>query len=149
MIIVDTREKQWGHIKSYFEQNNIPYEVKKLDTGDYASTDSPLVLIDRKANLQEVCTNLMKGKENRTRFVKECQRAFSDKVRFVVLVEGTNCKEVKDVLNWKSKYSKHTGRFLYDEMFRLFLAYGVEWQFCKKNETAKKILELLEWKRDG
>ena len=145
MIIVDTREKSWEHIKSFFDKNGIDYEVKKLDTGDYSNTENPSVLIDRKANLQEVCSNLMKGKENRTRFVKECQRAFSDHVRFIVLIEGTNCKTIADVKGWKSKYSKHTGKWLYDEMFRLFLAYNVEWLFCKKNETGKKILELLEY----
>lgn len=148
MIIVDTREKSWEHIKSFFDKNGIDYTVRKLDTGDYANTDNPSVLIDRKANLQEVCSNLMKGKENRTRFVKECQRAFSDKVRFIVLIEGTNCKTIADVKGWNSKYSKHSGKWLYDEMFRLFLAYGIEWQFCKKNETGKKILELLEYGKE-
>jgi hypothetical protein len=30
-------------------------------------------------------------------------------------------------------------------MFEMSIAYGVEWQFCRKNETAKKILEILEY----
>ena len=60
-----------------------------------------------------------------------------------MLIEGTNCKSTKDVLTWQSKFSKHSGRWLNDKMFNLTLSYGVEWQFCKKNETAKKILEIL------
>lgn len=143
MIIVDTREKEWLHIQRYFEDKNIQYEIKKLDTGDYFNTDNPAVLIDRKANLQEVCSNLSKGKSNISRFTHECKRAFDENVRFIVLVEGTNCKTVSDVSSWKSKYSKHTGKWLSNEMFRLFCAYQVEWVFCRKNETPRKILELL------
>lgn len=143
MIIVDSREKKWEHIKEYLDRNNIPYEVKKLDVGDYYNTDNPVVVVDRKANLQEVCTNLQKGKENSTRFYKECRRAFDKQLRFIVLVEGTNCRNVSDVKQWTSKYSKHTGQWLYKEMLRLYMAYKVEWMFCKKNESAKKILEII------
>lgn len=143
MIVIDSRERKFDHIKDYFEQNNIPYEIKKLDTGDYFNTENPTVIIDRKANLQEVLTNLIRGKSNRTRFTKECKRAFDDNVRFIVLVEGTNCKNVKDVSTWQSQYSRLSGRWLVNEMFTLTMAYKVEWMFCKKNQTAKKILELL------
>ena len=143
MIIIDSREKKFNHIENYFKAHDIPYEVKKLDTGDYFNTDNPSVLVDRKRDLQEVCSNLSSGKENHTRFTNECRRAFSDHIRFIVLIEGTNCRELNDIKEWKSKYSKHTGRWLLGEMFRLTMAYKVEWQLCKKNETARKILEVL------
>lgn len=150
MILVDSREKKWSHIQQYFEENGIDYKFPlKLDVGDYFNTDNPTVVIDRKANLQEVCTNLMKGKNNGTRFIKECKRAKEKNIRFIVLIEGTNCKEVADVRQWKSKYSKHTGIWLEREMFLLFMAYKVEWYFCRKDQTAKKILELLEYETDG
>lgn len=144
MIVIDTREKKFEHIEHYFKQNGIQYEIRKLDTGDYFNTDNPSVVIDRKANLQEICTNLSNGKSNYSRFVRECRRAFDEHIRFVVLIEGTNYKEVKDIKNWQSKFSRHNGRWLSNEMFRLTMAYKVEWQFCKRNETAKKILEVLE-----
>lgn len=143
MIIIDSREKKFNHIEEYFKAHNIPYEVKKLDTGDYFNTDNPSVVVDRKRDLQEVCGNLSNGKENHTRFTKECKRAFTDHIRFIVLIEGTNYKELNEVREWKSKYSKHTGRWLLGEMFRLTMAYKVEWLLCKRNETARKILELL------
>lgn len=78
------------------------------------------------------------------RFTREAARAKESGVRLIVLIEGTNCKSVKDVCGWKSKYSKHSGKWLNDKMFTLTLTYGVEWQFCKRNETAKRILELLD-----
>lgn len=145
MIVIDTREKKFEHIREYFEKHGIPYEVHKLDTGDYFNTDNPSVVVDRKANLQEVCSNLSSGKSNRVRFTEECKRAFSNKLRLVVLIEGTNYKELNDIREWKSKHSWHTGRWLIDGMFRLSMAFGVEWVLCRKNETAEKILEILNY----
>lgn len=143
MLIIDTREKKWEHIKHYFDTHNIEYEVRKLDTGDYFNTENPNVVIDRKANLQEVCQNLSSGRENIHRFMNECKRAKASRIRFIVLIEGTNCKTLADVKVWTSKYTKYTGMWLFRAMERLYYAYGVEWMFCRKSETAKKILELL------
>ena len=84
MIIIDTREKKYQHIKDYFDKCGIPYEVRKLDTGDYLNTDNPSVVVDRKANLQEVCSNLSAGKSNRIRFTDECKRAFMNKIKLIV-----------------------------------------------------------------
>ena len=145
MIVVDTREKKWDHIKAYFEQNKIPFKVEKLDAGDYFSTDQGDVVVDRKQNLQELCGNLSKGNGNIIRFTNECRRAKEQGIRLVVLIEGTNCQTVKDVSGWKSKYTKHSGKWLTDKMFNLTVSYDVEWQFCKKNETAAKILEILKY----
>lgn len=145
MIIVDTREQKWDHIRDYFDRNGIEYVIQKLDEGDYLNTDCPVVVIDRKANLQEIATNLSSGKGNIIRFVKECRRAQEKKMRFIVLIEGTSCQTMKDVATWQSKYTKQTGKWLTDKMFNLTVSYDVEWMFCKKNETARKILEVLEY----
>ena len=145
MIIVDSREKKWDHIRKYFEANGIEFEIKKLDAGDYFSTDQGDVVVDRKQNLQELCGNLSKGNGNIIRFTNECRRAKEQGIRLVVLIEGTNCQTVKDVSGWKSKYTKHSGKWLTDKMFNLTVSYNVEWQFCKKNETAAKILEILKY----
>lgn len=147
MIIIDSREKKYGHIEKYFIDNDIPYEIRKLDTGDYLNTDNPSVVVDRKANLQEICNNLSRGKENYSRFVKECRRAFEGHIRFIVLIEGTNYKDVKQIKDWQSKYSKHDGRWLSNEMFRLTMAYKVEWRFCRTSETPRIIMEILHDER--
>lgn len=146
MIIVDSREQKWDHIRDYFDKNGIEYVFpRKLDEGDYFNTEHPDIVIDRKANLQELCTNLSKGKRNIIRFTNECKRAREKHLRFIVLIEGTNCQSVRDVASWQSKFSKHTGKWLTDKMFNLTLSYDVEWMFCKKNETAKKIIEVLQY----
>lgn len=143
MIIVDSREKKWDHIRQYFDKNGIEYKIRKLDVGDYFQTDQGDVVVDRKRNLQEICGNLSKGEENIIRFTKECKRAKEQGIRLVILVEGTSCRTVKDVAGWKSKFTKHTGKWLTDKMFNLTVSYGVEWQFCKRNETGRRILEIL------
>ena len=115
MIIVDSREKKWQHIRDYFDKHNIPYNFPhKLDEGDYMNTDNPDVVIDRKANVDEICGNLCRGGGNIVRFTKECRRAYQRHIRFVVLIEGTTKKNVNDLKQWKSKYTKVTGSMLVD-----------------------------------
>lgn len=144
MIIVDSREKKWEHIRKYFDEHGIEYEFpQKLDVGDYINSEYPVIVIDRKANLQELCGNLSRGKENIIRFTAECRRAKEQQKKMIVLVEGTSAKTVKDVAKWKSRFSKHTGKWMTDAMFDLTISYDVEWRFCKKSETARLILEIL------
>lgn len=142
MIIIDSRERQFKHITDYFDVYGIPYKTEKLETGDYQNTDNPSVLVDRKADLEEVNNNLSKGKSKHSRFVRECKRAFDNKQRLIVLIEGTNYRSVEEIKTWESKYSTHTGRWLANEMFKLTMAFGVEWQFCRKNVTPQRILEI-------
>ena len=144
MIIIDSREKNFNHIKDYFDVHRIPFQVEKLETGDYFNTDNPSVLVDRKANLDEICGNLIKGKSRHARFTRECQRAFKDRVRFIVLIEGTTYTNTEEIKTWKSYFSKYDGRWLANEMFRLTMAYGVEWKFSTRQHYGRKLVELLE-----
>ena len=144
MIIVDSREKKWTFIQSYFVENKIGYAVKKLDVGDYCNTDSPNIVIDRKANINEVFINLSKGQENIIRFTHECQRACKENKRLIVLIQSEKLTSVEDVAKIERNYfSRYTGKYLVNEMFRLSVAYGVEWKFCKRKDYAKTILQLL------
>jgi hypothetical protein len=64
----------------------------------------------------------------------------------IVLVEhGANVRKLADVAMWNSTKSRMSGRKLLDEMDRVSTAYGVEWEFCTKAETPRKILEILGW----
>ena len=144
MLIVDTREKRWKHIEEYLYCHNIEYKIQKLDIGDYMLTENPHISIDRKANLDEISSNLMSGQGNYHRFLKEVKRAKLSGVRLIILIEGTNCKCVEDVKLWRSKYSNITGGWLFRQMKNLSYGYGVEWRFCRSNQTAKTILNLLK-----
>ena len=92
MLIVDSREKKWKHIEDYLWTHNIDYKIQKLDFGDYMLTEIPNICIDRKSNLDEISHNLMSGKGNYHRFLKEVKRAKLSGVHLVILIEGTNCR---------------------------------------------------------
>lgn len=96
VILVDTREKKNDHIISLFNKYNIAYKPYKLDFGDYSCMvpanpslgierdlyfDKEIV-IERKANLEELSQNLTKYRAN---FIKELALAPLHKL---VLIES-------------------------------------------------------------
>lgn len=142
MYIFDTRERKNNHIINYFQRHEIPFEIKKLNTADYMNTENPTVVIDRKRNLNEVAQNLCS--KDSSRFWREVRRSYKEKLKFIVLVEhGRQIKSLSDVANWESKYSKTTGKQLQSEMYRVGIAYNIEWMFCDKRSTGKIIYERL------
>ena len=63
----------------------------------------------------------------------------------IVLCEhGKGVKSIPDVVGWNSKYSPVNGRILQEKIYQCHISYGVEFLFCRKSETAAKIIELLE-----
>lgn len=143
MYYFDTRERKNQHILDYFNRHNIEYEIKKLDTADYWNDENPNVLIDRKQNLNEVAQNLCSP--DSSRFWREMRRSCSEKKKMIILVEhGPNIKSLSDVSQWTSKYSKISGSRLQAEMYRLGIAYNIQFEFCSKRSTGKRIMELLE-----
>ena len=141
MILIDTREKKFDHIKDYFDAHEIPYKMQLLLCGDYMRDDRPGLSIDRKRNLEEISGNLCTP-ENR--FWREMRRARDQGIHMVVLIEhGGQIKSLDDVRKWHSKYSKVSGAQLRAEMIRISLAYDVEFQFCAKVSTGRRIMEIL------
>lgn len=145
MILIDTREKRIEHIEKYFTDHKVEYSLKKLDTGDYINTEYPEIIIDRKRNLDECAHNL--NSADSSRFWRELRRAHEDKIKLIFLVEhGGSIKCFDDVPKWTSRFSARiTGKGVADEMFRAHVAYGVDWKFCRKQDTAKRILEILKY----
>ena len=145
VLIEDTRNKVGQHrnIKAYCDRHGIELVRQKLEVGDYA-LPAGSVAVDTKENLNEVATNLM-NRSDASRFWREVRRARDMGVRLVILVEhGGKIRTIHDVPKWKSQYSPVTGRRLIDEMIRCEMAYGVEWQFCDKRSTGKRIMEILK-----
>ena len=142
MIICDSREKKNQHILRYLEYWDIPYEVRKLETGDYMDDTNPNLVIDRKQNLDELCGNLFSP--DKSRFWREVRRSKKEHLRLIFLIEhGGKIKTLRDVPQWKSRYSRITGYQLYNEICRCHIAYGVEFWFCDKRNTGKRIVEIL------
>lgn len=142
MYYFDTLEKKNDHIKKYFDKHNIQYTLQRLPTADYWNDENPNVLIDRKQNLNEVAQNLCSP--DSSRFWNEIRRSCSEKKKMIILVEhGSNIKSLADVSGWQSKYSRISGSRLQAEMYRVGIAYNIQFEFCSKRSTGKRIMELL------
>lgn len=142
--IFDTRERKNEHIKEYFDKHGIEYQIRKIDVGDYQIEGKPHISVDRKRSLGELSHNLMNAKDH-SRFWKEVRRAREQKIKLFVLVEhGGQIKSIEDVAKWSDKYSGVSGRSLANEIYRVHIAYNVEFLFCDKRSTARKIIEILE-----
>ena len=104
------------------------------------------VSVDTKQNLEELSRNLMNRKDH-SRFWKEVRKAKENHIHLIILVEHSkNIKDIKDVAKWDSHFSPICGRDLMDEIYRTHISYGVDFIFCSKDETGKKIVELLNGK---
>lgn len=142
MYIFDSRERKNEHIKAYFDRNGIAYRVEKLDVGDYM-IEGGNVSIDRKQNLSELATNLM-NRADKARFWREVRRAREQGIKLIVLCEhGGKVKNIQSVAQWSSPYSQVSGKDLMREIYRVHISYGVDFIFCSKRSTGKKIVELL------
>lgn len=146
-IIVDTREKwtQPGnvdtHIKSYFEKHGIPYKVQKLDEGDYQIEGKPNITVDRKQNMQEMYNCVVNDK---SRFMREVRRCYEKHIKLIVLIEhGGQIKSFADVPKWSPKYGTISSREIAERLYRLHISYGVQFLFCDKRSTGRKIVEIL------
>jgi len=141
MIISDTRERKNQHILNYFDRHGIEYEIKKLDTADYWNDENPNVLIDKKYGLLELAQNLCS--DDKSRFWNEVRRSHKDKQKLIILVESSKIRSLQDVSEWKSKYTRLSGSRLQAEMYRIGISYNIQFEFCSKQSTGKRIVELL------
>ncbi len=173
-IQIDTREKARAikKIVAEFEKQDIKYYSSKLYVGDYMSLDNPRLIIDRKQNLSEVCSNVAQGHE---RFRNELIRAKENGIKLIILIEHSNrIKSLDDVEDWVNPRSKKRvwvpdqlkvnedgeecwerghytnkktkamkGKTLAKIMRTMARKYECEWMFCSKEQTGKRIIELL------
>lgn len=147
VIYVDTREKPHAikKVLAHFQKVKMDAIHQKLDVGDYMFPDGK-ISVDRKQNLAEVALNLC---QQRTRFKAECERAMKSGTKLVILVEhGGRIKDLESVQEWKnprlqiSPYAV-SGPRLYRLMKEFESRYGIEWAFCCKQVTGKRIIEIL------
>ena len=149
MIIVDTREKIRAIrlILEEFDRQGVQYVRRKLDFADYFDPENPGIVIDRKQNLQEIAFNVVQCK---ARFVREIERCNRAGCHMIVLIEhSSQIKKLEDVIKWKNPRLKESPLAVSGErLFKILKAmegyYHIEFQFCDKRHTGKRILELLE-----
>lgn len=148
-IQIDTREHKWelARIQSQLAKLGIKTIVSKLYVGDYQSLDNPRLVIDRKKNLVELCGNVCQQHE---RFRNELLRAQDAGIQLIILVEESGISQLEDVYFWDNPRRKKspkatTGKALYKSLVTIRDRYNVRFEFCRKNETGKRIVELLQY----
>ena len=147
-IQIDSREKARAikKILAEFDRQGIKHYVSKLYVGDYMSLDNPRLVIDRKQNLTEVCSNVC---QDHDRFRAELIRASESEIKVIILVEhGNGIETLEDVIWWqnprlKTSQKAVTVERLYKILQTLERKYGCKFVFCSKEETGKKIVEIL------
>ena len=145
-IIEDTRQKSGMHeLKhQHFEEMGVELVRNMLPFGDYALP--PSISVDTKADMAEIASNI--GSDHK-RFKRECIAARDAGCQLIILVENTDgiaC--VNDVHKWVNpeliyRSRAITGDRLQKAMLTMSERYGVRFEFCRPEESAKRIMELL------
>ena len=97
-------------------------------------------------NLLEIAGNVVQG---RARFLREVERCNRAGCHMIVLIEhGGKIRTLEDVIGWKNPRLKVSplavsGERLFKIMKAMESRYGIEWQFCGKQQTGKRIIEIL------
>ena len=162
LIQIDSREKARAikKIIAEFDRQGIRHPVSKLMVGDYMNYDNPRLIIDRKQNLSELCSNVCQGHD---RFRRELIRAQENGIQMVILVEhGPDIRCLEDVIwwlnprrfkryktpdGWVTKETKALeGDVLYSILRTEERKYGCRFLFCDKDHTGQEIIRIL---RDG
>ena len=154
VIVVDTREKPRAIVKilAEFDRQGVKVVRRALNFADYFNPDRPDVIIDRKQNLNEIAFNVVQG---RARFLREVERCNRAGCRMIVLIEHSQrIRRLEDVINWKNPRRKVSplavsGERLFRIMHAMGTKYGIDWQFCGKQQTGKRIIELLRSEKDA
>ena len=145
IIQIDTREQKYEHVVKYFDSQGIKHVRSKCVVGDYVNLENPMVVVDRKKDLQEVAGNVCQQHE---RFIRELELAKELGYKMIVLVEEPTIKDLPSVCswyNWRRKKNPRAinGKTLHKIMLTIAEKYGCEWQFTTKQKCGERIVELL------
>ena len=168
IILEDTRNQVGKHDTKadYFKAQGIEVRRTKLYVGDYTLPANQSVCIDTKKDIQELIGDIC-GKQHE-RFRNELLRASEANIKLIILVEdeGGYCDYKKtiynkpvtcldDLFHWKNPrlFIWRKGKQLYPNATKgsvlakacitMQKKYGVSFEFCRKENAGKRIIELL------
>lgn len=147
-LIQDTRQQAGKHTlkENYFEQNGIKIIRSKLPVGDYANIKNMSVIVDTKANIQEVIGNVT---AQHKRFIAECDLARESDIQLIILIENEDgITKIQDLYRWwnpRLRFSKNatSGKTLAKILQGIEMNHGVKFEFCRPEEAGKRVIELL------
>lgn len=146
-LIEDTRQQADKHrLKHlYFDSHNIKVIRSKLPVGDYALLTDLSTVVDTKKDLQEVIGNVTKDHK---RFIAECDLAKEHGIKLIILIEENKITCIEELYSWYNPRLKHSpkatkGSTLAKILHGIQIRHDVTFEFCKKADAGKKIVELL------
>ena len=158
-IQVDSREKARAITKIIceFQKQEVKHFISKMYIGDYCNLHNPLVLIDRKQNITEIAGNATEPRKNveidgkilrLNRFEKELYRLKKIGGKMFILIEqdkidGKKIETLEDVILWENKHGTVQGDRIYRILKSWQNKHNIEYVFCAKRDTGKRIIELL------
>lgn len=169
-ILCDSREQKWEHVRAALERLGYQTLRSKLPCGDYALMTDMSRVIDRKASLNEVESNLVHDHE---RFRRECELARDNGIELIVLVESGDVDALEGVggwinprrVRWAYLDRQHAKGKLLDRkcpgrppvdgatlrriMETMSERYGIAWRFCCHQDAGRAIVELLTREAEG
>ncbi len=143
IIEMDTRNKKDEYVTNYFDKKGIKWIRNKLYAGDVKLLNSTNVIIDLKANVEEIAHNLCNTSEHE-RVKREIEKAREIGCKdFIFLIKTDKITNLQDLINWTSTKSRVKGAVLVKVMSTMKERYGVRFIFTTRANAPKKILELL------
>lgn len=141
VVLCDSREQVNKEIIAYFDKANVQHVTRALETGDYSamlgsSTFEDEIVIERKANLDEIAGNFANGRD---RFEREFIRAKANGIKVFLIIENASWSDIL-IHNYRSDLKPQS-----------FIATLLSWQarfnitvvFCKPSETGQIIYTTL------
>lgn len=157
-IVIDTRQQAGKHDHKHerWESEGVPTVRCKLPYGDYAL--APKVSVDTKKDIYELAGNILQ-KQDHIRFRNECIGAKKDGCQLIVLVENEDgVSSLSELASWnetgrhfvmrkRTSGNDHAVRFQGERLAKACATmqekYGVRFMFCKPEESADRIREIL------
>lgn len=146
IIEMDTRNQKDNYVTDYFGKQGIKWIRNKLYSGDVKLLNDTRVIIDLKANLEEIAHNLCNSQEH-ARIHRELDRAREIGCEeFIFLIKHDKIKTVEDLQNWTSKRTKVKGSTLLKIFNTMKQKYGVRFIIVPRAKMGATIINLLNKK---
>lgn len=140
---LDTRNQKDNYVTDYFDKQGIKWIRNKLYSGDVKLLNDTRVIIDLKANLEEIAHNLCNSQEH-ARIHRELDRSREIGCeQFIFLIKEDKIKTIEDLQNWTSKRTKVKGEVLLKIFKTMSQKYGVKFMIVPKNKMGETIIKLL------
>ena len=154
MVVVEDSRNQIGkhkNINAYLESVGVRVLRSKMIVGDYTLPADQRICIDTKKDMVEVSQNIF---HDHARFRRECELAKDCGIHLVVLIEDNTVATWDELLKWTNPQPNRSaltpnGERCYKVMKAMEYSYGVEFKFCNKKDTGKRILQILTEGADG